>query len=88
MWQRMAPACWLIYLDVSLETIRARSARGDWSEELYAQQQRRLAHARLHCDVVISTDSLTPEEVLARAVAFLDARGVVAGGGSQEGRSA
>jgi hypothetical protein len=85
MWQRMAPARWLIYLDVSLETIRARSARADWSEEFYAQQQRRLAHARLHCDVVISTDNQTPEEVLAQAVAFLEAQVAVDGGGTQQG---
>ncbi len=77
MWQRMVPADWLIFLDVSLETIQARSARADWSEELYAQQQQRLAHARLHCDLVIKTDDLTPEEVLAQAVDFLDAQGVL-----------
>lgn len=74
MWQRTAPADLLIFLDVSLETIRARSARADWSEELYAQQLQRLAHARCHCDVVIQTDNLTPEEVLAQAVAFLASR--------------
>lgn len=85
MWQRSAPARWLIYLDVSLEIMRARSARVDWSEELYVQQQHRLAHARLHCDVLISTDNLTPEEVLAQAVGFLEAQSVLASGGSQEG---
>lgn len=83
MWQRTVPADWLIYLDVSLGTIRARSSRVDWSEELYAQQQQRLAHARLHCDLVIPTDDLTPEEVLAKAVEFLDARGVVSRAGRQ-----
>lgn len=83
MWQRMAPADWLIFLDVTLATIRARSPRADWSEELYTQQQQRLAHARLHCDVMINTDDLTPEEVLAKAVEFLDARGVVSRAGRQ-----
>lgn len=71
MWQRIAPARWLIFLDVSLETIRQRSPRSDWSPDLLTQQQQRLAHARQHSHLVLSTDELTPDEVLAQVAQFL-----------------
>ncbi len=76
MWQRIAPADWLIYLEVSLDAVRARSARSDWSEAILAEQRRRLAHARRHADLIIDTDPLDPDAVLAQAVAFLGAQGV------------
>lgn len=71
MWQRIAPADVLIALDVSLETIRLRVARSDWTADVLRTQQKRLAHARAHADLVIVTDDLTADQVLARAVAFL-----------------
>lgn len=85
MWQRIAPADWLIYLDVSLDALNARSDRSDWNEAILAAQQRRLAHARQHCDLYIKTDRLTPEEVLAAAEAFLHSRGVAPGSPSRGG---
>jgi len=71
MWQRIEPARWLVFLDVSLAAIRARSPRSDWSEAVLEQQLHRLAHARRHADLVILTDEMQPDQVLARVVEFL-----------------
>lgn len=75
MWQRIAPARWLILLDVTLEEMRARVPRSDWSESLLRRERQRLAHARQHADLVIMTDGLTPAEVLEQVVSFLRAQG-------------
>lgn len=76
MWQRIAPADWLIYLEVSLDAVRARSPRGDWSEAILEEQRRRLAHARSHAHLIIDTDRLGPDAVLAQVVGFLAAHDV------------
>lgn len=76
MWQRIAPAGWLIYLDVSLETIQARAQRSDWSAEILEQQHSRLAHARQHCDLLINTDDVAPAVVLDQVVNLLQRHGV------------
>lgn len=73
MWQRIAPPDCLIFLDVTPETQRARVNRSDWSEELMRIQQRRLAHARQHASLVVSTDHATPVEVLRLVTGFLTA---------------
>ncbi|MEI2607990.1 MAG: hypothetical protein V9G20_05100 [Candidatus Promineifilaceae bacterium] len=36
-----------------------------------AEQEKRLAHARLHCDLYVDTSTLTPERVLAQVLTFL-----------------
>ncbi|MCD6290228.1 MAG: hypothetical protein J7M34_06960, partial [Anaerolineae bacterium] len=66
MWQRVNPPDVLIFLDARLDTLKRRRPRPDWSPELLAEQQRRLAHARAHCDLYLATDDLTPEQVYAR----------------------
>ncbi|HSN74742.1 MAG TPA: hypothetical protein VL334_06560 [Anaerolineae bacterium] len=76
MWQRIAPPDWLIFLDVTPETQRARVNRSDWSDDLMRTQQRRLAHARQHADLVLATDYASPDEVLHRAIGFLSQRGL------------
>ncbi len=81
MWQRIAPPDCLIFLDVTPETQRARVARSDWSEELMRTQQRRLAHARQHADLVVATDHASSDEVLRRVIGFLVQHGVPATGG-------
>jgi shikimate kinase len=81
MWQRIAPADCLIFLDVTPETQRARVNRSDWSEELMRIQQRRLAHARQHADLILSTDRASPAEVLGQVTDFLTARGLLSAGG-------
>jgi guanylate kinase len=74
MWQRLSHPDLLIFLNASYETtIRRRSL--NWSEEEYQEQQRRLAHARAHADLIIETDTLSIEEVLQTALRFLAGKG-------------
>lgn len=77
MWQRITHPDLLIYLDVSWTVARGRRPRADVDDvpPLWWQEQgRRLAHARAHADLYIDTDPLSPQAVLAEAVAFLQAR--------------
>ena len=74
MWRRINPPDVLIFVDARLDTAMRRRPRSDWSPGLLAEQQRRLAHARAHCDLYIATDELTPEQVYERACAFLRER--------------
>lgn len=76
MWLRIVPPDCLIFLDVSLASMRARADRSDWSEGLLATQQRRLAHARQHADLIIATDAATPQQVLGQALDFLERSGL------------
>lgn len=81
MWQRIHPPVCLIFLEVSLETMRARVNRSDWSDDLLATQQRRLAHARQHADLIVSTDLASAQDVLGQVMAFLEQRGLRRAGG-------
>lgn len=74
LWQRTARPDVLIYLDASLETIRRRLSDPEWPAWLRERQVERLRHARANCDLYIDTDSLTPDEVVKRALDFLRAR--------------
>lgn len=76
MWQRIHPPACLIFLEVSLETMRARVDRSDWSDDLLAIQQRRLAHARRHADLIVATDEASPQEVLGQVLVFLEHLGM------------
>lgn len=80
MWQRIVPPDYLIFLDVTLPQQQARVNRSDWSAALLHTQQRRLAHARQHADLILSTDKAQPEEVLGRVVAFLEQQGLAPAG--------
>ncbi len=72
MWQRITHPDLLIFLDVSypLSVVRGRLT---WTQEEYAEQQRRLSHARQHADLYLETDPLTPEEVVQTVLNFLSA---------------
>ena len=70
MWQKISQPDVLIYLDASLPSIAERRS-ADWSEEYLAKLNRRLSHARQHCDLYVQTDGLSEEEVLERALGFL-----------------
>ena len=74
MWQRLTNPDILIFLDCALETTRGRRQNPDFPDWLYAAERERLRHARAHADLTILTDALTPAEVLAQAIAFLEAR--------------
>lgn len=76
MWQRITRPDILIYLAADLETIRWRRHDPDFPPWLLAQELDRLRHALAHADLIIATDALTPDEVLAQAISGLTALGV------------
>jgi len=78
MWRRIHPPDVLIYLDAGDETILQRRPK-EGLDVLLPRQRRRLAHARAHADLVVVTDNLTPAEVLARVLRFLEERGIPRG---------
>src|SRR5215208_1802099 len=59
MWQKIAKPDVLIFLDASFHVSTARRNL-TWQQVDYEEQYRRLHHARLHAQVVIETDHLTP----------------------------
>lgn len=64
MWAVLTRPDLLVYLDAShAASLRRKDLR--WSPREHAEQLRRLAHARQHCDVYLHTDDLTPQQVLA-----------------------
>jgi len=71
MWQKISRPDLLIYLDVDYPTARARRPRITWGPERLAEQGKRLAHARQHCDLYLDTSSLTLEEIREEALALL-----------------
>lgn len=79
MWQQLTRPDVLIFLDGSFETCNRRKPL-DWRPSDHAEQLRRLAHAREHCDIYVDTDGLSAEEVLERVLAELgDGQGSEAG---------
>ena len=70
MWQKITRPDVLIFLEASYPISTARR-KLVWQENEHAEQLRRLAHARLHANIVIDTDELTPAQVLQKALAFL-----------------
>jgi guanylate kinase len=77
LWRRFSKAEVLIFLDAQLETIAHRQKRSDWTQDRLDVQQRRLAHARAHCDFYLATDDLRREEVAERVRMFLQGRQIV-----------
>jgi hypothetical protein len=71
MWQIIARPDLLIYLNASFPVSTARRAL-DWHERDFLEQLRRLAHAREHSHLIIETDALTPDQVLQKALDFLE----------------
>ena len=70
MWQAISRPDVLIYLDASEEAIYRRGQR-HYVVDCVATQQRRLAHARSHCNLYVMTDDLTEAQVLAQVLEFL-----------------
>ena len=70
MWKRLTNPDILVFLDASYP-VTCRRRRLDWTEAEYAEQQRRLAHARAHADLYLDTDNLSAEAVLGRVVDFV-----------------
>ena len=71
MWQVISQPDLLIYLGASYPVSTARRQL-DWQEKDYQEQLRRLSHARQHAHLIIDTDLLTPDQVLQKALIFLE----------------
>ena len=70
MWQRITNPDVLIFLDCSYENSTSRR-KLNWLPADHEEQQRRLSHAREHAHIIIDTNHLTSDEVLARVLIFL-----------------
>ena len=73
MWQRITNPDILIFLQCSFENSTARR-KLNWIHADFEEQQRRLSHALAHADLIIDTNPLNPEEVLARVLDCLEER--------------
>ncbi len=71
MWQIISKPNILIYLEASFPVSTARR-KLNWQEKDYHEQLRRLAHAHKHAHLIVNTDNLTPEQVLQKALEFLN----------------
>lgn len=72
MWKRVGRPDVLVYLDVDYETIRARRPRMQFVPADLAEQKRRLDHARQKSDLYLDTGEMSPAEVEARALSYLE----------------
>ncbi len=70
MWLMTNPSH-LIYLDADLPTIHQRR-KVAWGQVYLDEENQRLAHARAHADIIISTVGMTLAEVIAQASHFLE----------------
>lgn len=71
MWQKLTKPDVLIFLDVNVAAAALRRPTTYGGPERLAEQQKRLAHARAHCDFYVDTSSLTPEGVQEQVLEFL-----------------
>ncbi|MGH2538474.1 MAG: hypothetical protein ACRDHL_13870 [Candidatus Promineifilaceae bacterium] len=71
MWQQVSRPDVLLYLDAELSALQARRPSVSFGPAELAEERRRLAHARAHCDLYLDTTGLAAEEVQRRALAFL-----------------
>lgn len=70
MWKRITNPDLLIFLDASYEKTRERRQM-NWNEADWAEQHRRLLHAREHADFYLQTDELSIEQVLETVLDFV-----------------
>lgn len=73
MWQVITKPDILIFLESSFENSTNRR-KLNWVPADYEEQQRRLSHAHTHADLIINTNILDSENVLAQALIFLKER--------------
>lgn len=73
MWKVISKPDILIFLHASFPVSTARR-KLNWQVKDYEEQSRRLSHAREHAHIIIDTDDLTPEQVLQKALDYLDER--------------
>ena len=70
LWRHLGPDR-LVFLDTTIETVRIRRQDDNWPEWIFNLQQERLADARHHADVIVPTDDLTLDDVVARILRAL-----------------
>lgn len=70
MWQVITKPDILIFLQASFKTSTSRR-KLNWLPADFEEQQIRLSHALAHADIVIDTDNLDAEGVLAETLDFL-----------------
>jgi hypothetical protein len=74
MWKKISHPDVLVFLTASFATCTRR--RGlNWREADYAEQLHRLRHARVHADLFIDTESISPQQVVSEVLGFLERRG-------------
>ena len=71
MWKRITNPDVLIFLDASYPVTLIR-CKLDWNQADYAEQHRRLAHARANADLYIFTDAMSIEAVEQQIIDFID----------------
>jgi len=71
MWQIISNPDILIFLHASFPVCTARR-KLNWRVKDYEEQFRRLSHAQTHAHIIIDTDDLTPEQVLQKALDYLN----------------
>ncbi len=71
MWKRISNPDVLVFLQASFPVCTARRQL-NWNDADFAEQQRRLAHALQHANLVVDTDTLSPDEVATRVLDFLE----------------
>jgi thymidylate kinase len=70
MWQVLTKPDILIFLECSYENSTSRR-KLNWLPADHEEQIRRLAHAYAHANLIIDTNQLNGDEVLARALTYL-----------------
>lgn len=75
MWRQMSRPDILIYIDADYDAIQRRRPTSTFRPADLAEQKRRLAHARQHCDLYLDTSDMTPAEVRQVVWQFLQERG-------------
>ena len=70
MWKRITNPDILIFWDASY-TVTIERRQLNWLETDWAEQQRRLSHAREHADFYLQTDQRSEGEVLEDVVRFI-----------------
>ena len=70
MWKRITNPDVLVFLDVTYEKSLERRMT-DWREKDYAEQQRRLTHAREYSNFYIDTTDLSEKQVIEKVVDYI-----------------
>lgn len=73
LWNHQDPDL-VVFLDVSIEAIRARRGNPAWPEWIYELQRERLASARERADLVIDTSSSGVDDVVRRILDLVNGK--------------